>query len=93
MDCFPTCCNLKRCNCLLQACYRLAVTSGTNLRVQGSHVEEDAGLLQRYVLLTHWHTGEGVIPEGKTWNLGGISEHYQVISAEIRKQTFNGGNY
>lgn len=85
MDCFPTCCNLKGCNCLLQACYRLSVTSCTNLRVQGSHVEQDAGLLQRQVLLTHWHTGEGVIPEGKRWNLGGIMD-----ISRFREQAFKG---
>lgn len=61
---FLTCGDLKGCDCLLQARYRLSVTSGPDLRVQGGHVEEDTGLLQREVLLTHWHTGEGVIPGG-----------------------------
>lgn len=86
---FLTCGNLKGCDRLLQARYRLSVTSGPDLRVQGGHVEEDTGLLQREVLLTHWHTSEGVIPEGQRGKSAlGNSVHHRALSAEIRKTGF-----
>lgn len=68
-DSFPTGSDLKGGDGLLQAGDGLAITSGPDLRVQGSHVEEDTGLLQRQVLLAHWHPSEGVIPEGNRWRL------------------------
>lgn len=40
-----TCSFLERRDGLLQADDGLSVTTSTNLRVEGSHVEEDAGLL------------------------------------------------
>lgn len=43
---YPTCGYLEGRDGLLQAGYCLSVTTGTDLRVKGSHVEEDAGLLQ-----------------------------------------------
>lgn len=60
-----TCSLLKGRDSFLKADHCLSVTAGTNLWVKGSHVEEDASLLQRQVLLTDWHPCEGVIPAGK----------------------------
>lgn len=42
----PTCSFLEGGNGFFQAPYGLSVTTSTDLRVQSSHVEEDAGLLQ-----------------------------------------------
>lgn len=61
----PTCSNLEGRDSVLQADYCLSVTTGADLRVEGSHVEEDAGLLQRQVLLTYRHSCERVVPEEK----------------------------
>lgn len=62
---FPTCSFLKGRDGLHQTCYCLPVTAGTDLRVEGRQVEEDAGFLQGHILLAHWHSCEGVIPEAK----------------------------
>lgn len=62
---YSTCSCLEGRDGLLQAGYCLSVTAGGNLRVEGTHVKENAGLLQRQVLLAHWHSCEGVIPERK----------------------------
>lgn len=62
---YPTCSYLEGRDSVLQADYCLSVTTGADLRVEGSHVEEDAGLLQRQVLLAYRHSCERVVPEGK----------------------------
>ena len=47
---------------LVQPSEGLSVAPGSNLGEEGGHVEEDAGLLQRDVLLAQRHARERVVP-------------------------------
>lgn len=66
---YLTCSYLEGRDGLFQADWCLSVTAGADLRVEGGHVEQDAGLLQRQVLLAYRHSCERVVPEGKWWNV------------------------
>lgn len=71
---YLTCSDLEGGDGLFQADCCLPVTTGADLRVEGGHVEQDAGLLQRQVLLAYRHSCERVVPEGQRWKLSLIVE-------------------
>lgn len=60
-----TCGSLKGVHRALQPSLRLPIAPGPDLRVEGSSVEQNAGLLQEQVLLADGDPGEGVIPVEK----------------------------